>query len=326
MTGSADLHAPTTAQRVLRAATVGTFDGVHRGHRRVIDTLKREAEAVGLQPAVITFLRHPLEVIAPQRAPKEIVTVREKCRLLSMEGVEVLPLDFDTRMMNLSAREWMVHMRDDMGVRLIVVGHDNTFGTDGRSLSPADYVNLGDSLGIKTIVAPVVEGCSSSLARRAIAAGDMEEAARILGRPYSLTGTIVTGDRLGRTIGYPTANLSICQPEQRLLPPFGAYLTAASLEEGALIPAITNIGVRPSVSCEKELRIETHLLDFDDDIYGHQLTIRLLTRLRPERRFAGLTELKAAIAADEREARRIYADSIKTPNQNTIFTPDYENR
>lgn len=299
-------HIPAPSQAPLRAATVGTFDGVHRGHRLVLDTLRREAATAGLQPAVITFSRHPLEVIAPRRAPKEIVTVAEKCSLLRRENVEVILLDFDRRMMEMSAREWMLHMQRDMGVRLIVVGHDNTFGTDGRSLSAADYVNLGRSLGIKTIVATVVEGCSSSLARHAVADGDMCRAAEILGRPYSLTGIVVTGDRLGRTIGFPTANLAIDAPERRLLPPFGVYLTSARLEDGIPMPAITNIGVRPSVSNRDEIRIETHILDFDADIYGHRLTIDLLQRLRPEQRFASLPELQAAIAADEAEARRLF--------------------
>ncbi|MDE5902992.1 MAG: riboflavin biosynthesis protein RibF [Muribaculaceae bacterium] len=311
----ADSHAPT-----LRAATVGTFDGVHRGHMEVIRILRSEAARRGLSPSIITFDRHPLEVIAPQRAPLTLLPTDEKRARLLEEDMEVIILPFDNAMMHMTARDWMRHMRRDLGVRLLVMGYDNTFGSDGRHLSAADYQALAQDEGLELIIAPAIEGCSSSLARKAVARGDMPEATRILGHLYTLTGTVVEGDRLGRTIGYPTANLDLHGASRRLLPPYGVYLTRATLQDGRQFAAVTNIGVRPSVTSSRELRIETHLLDFDEDIYGTRLSIGLLRQLRPERRFAGLHELREAIAADEREARRLYPESESQLKPNHIST------
>ena len=286
------------------AATVGTFDGLHLGHHAVLDTLRREAAARGLTPAVITFNRHPLEIIAPARAPKLLMPLTEKTGRLSKENVDVRTFEFTREMMTMTARQWMTYLRDSLGVRLIVVGYDNTFGSDGRLMAPADYKMLGDELGVEVVEAPVVEGCSSSQARRAVAEGRMEEATRILGRPFSMSGKVVNGDRLGRTLGFPTANLEIAEPEHRLLPPFGVYVSRATLPDGRELPGVTNIGVRPSVTDDRCLRIETHILDFDSDLYGSTITVSLLKMLRSERKFAGLSELKDAIAADKEAARK----------------------
>lgn len=288
------------------AVTVGTFDGVHRGHRAVLRTLREEARRRGLSPRVITFSNHPLSVIAPGRAPLPLSAPAEKLAALTDEGVGVTILPFTRDMMGMTAREWMTHLRDDMNVRLIVVGYDNTFGSDGRSMSASDYMALGRELGIETVEAPVVEGCSSSAARRAVRDGDMPAAAHILGHPYSLTGTVEEGDRIGRTLGFPTANLRIPDADARLLPPHGVYQTVAVLPDGRRQPAVTNIGVRPTVTDKPELRIETHLLDFYEDLYGSTLTVEFLRRLRGERHFPSLEALKEAIAADKELARDLF--------------------
>ncbi len=304
----------------MRAATVGTFDGVHRGHMEVIRMLRSEAARRGLSPLIITFDRHPLELIAPQRAPLSILITEEKRSRLMKENMEVMILHFDTSMMTMTARDWIRHMRRNLGVRLLIMGYDNTFGSDGRFLSPADYHAIAETEGMELIIAPAIEGCSSSLARKAIARGDMPDATRIIGHPYTLTGTVVEGDRLGRVIGYPTANLDLPEDSRRLLPPYGVYLTRATLTDGRRFAAVTNIGVRPSVTSSKELRIESHLIDFDEDIYGTRVSIELLCQLRTERHFAGLPELKEAIAADKREARHLYPEFDCQLSTNQIST------
>lgn len=294
----------TGSTPILRAATVGTFDGLHRGHAEVIRTLKNEAAARRLIPTVLTFDRHPLAVIAPEREPGTLIPADEKVRRLHDAGVDVKLLTFTPAMMAMTAREWLVRMRDDYGVRLIVVGYDNTFGCDGRTMSPADYVALGHDLGVEVTVPPIVDGCSSSKARKAVAAGDMEKAAWILGHPYTITGTVTEGDRIGRTLGFPTANIQADGIDRLQLPPHGVYLTKATLDDDRSFHAVTNIGMRPSIKdAAPELRIETHLLDFDEDIYGRRISIELLRFMRPERRFPSLEALKEAIAADRLRAR-----------------------
>ncbi len=291
------------------AATVGTFDGVHRGHAVVLRTLAAEARRRGLQPMVITFDAHPLSVIAPERAPRTLMSASEKLAMLTRFDVtpplEVRMLHFTPGMMGLTAHDWMRHLRDTLGVRLIVIGYDNTFGSDGRAMQPEQYVALGRELGLEVVVAPVVEGCSSSRARRAVAGGDMKLAAEILGRPFSLGGHVGRGDRIGRTLGFPTANLMLPDLDSRLLPPNGVYLSRTRLHDGRLYDSVTNIGVRPTIEGHPEMRIETHLLDFDEDIYDTDIRVCLLERMRPERKFASRDELSRAIAADKEDRKSV---------------------
>lgn len=290
--GAASVRQPETA------VTVGTFDGLHRGHRAVLTTLNAEASRHALRPLVMTFSNHPLDVIAPDRAPGLLMSPEDKRRELERSGAEVVMQRFTHEMMGLTAREWMCHLRDDFHARLIVIGYDNTFGCDGRELSTDDYRALGRELGLEVVVAPIVENCSSSAIRRAVTAGDMELAGEMLGHPYTLTGTIVEGDRIGRTIGFPTANLQLSGPMPPLLPPRGVYVSLATLADGRRFGAVTNIGVRPSVASEPQLRIETHILGLDEDLYGRPLSIGLLTMLRKEQRFPSLDHLKKAISSD----------------------------
>lgn len=288
-----------------RAVTIGTFDGLHRGHMTVLCTLRGIAREKNLKPAVITFRNHPLSIIAPQRAPKTLINPDEKYALIHQKDVEVIMEDFTEAMMGLTARQWMMHLRDDYGVKVIVIGYDNTFGSDGRSMTTADYINLGKDMGVEVIEAPVIKDCSSSAARKSVGEGDMRKATEILGRPFSLTGRVVEGDHIGRTIGFPTANLDLPYRDTQLLPPFGVYLSMAGLPDGRRIGAITNIGVRPSVTSFPELRVETHILDFNENLYGAELRIELLYMLRPERRFESLDLLKEAIEKDKERAYRL---------------------
>ena len=285
-----------------RVATVGTFDGVHRGPRAVLQTVKRIADAEGLRPAVITFDRHPLEVVAPERAPKRLMTPADEAATLASLGLEVEVIPFTRELMGLSAGEWMERMARDMGVRTLVVGYDNTFGRDGIDMSVADYIRLGRLHGIEVVKAPIVPAISSSAIRRAVGEGRVEKAAGMLGRPYSLEGTVEQGNRLGRTIGFPTANL---RPEAgRLVPANGVYSADAILPGGERRRAVVNIGVRPTVGDNLRPTVEAHIIGWHGDLYGKELTLEFLRHLRDERRFDSLDSLKRQIEADTAEASR----------------------
>lgn len=284
-----------------RAAAVGTFDGVHRGHMAVLVEVRDQAAQHGLEPVALTFDRHPLSVIAPERTPPALATPGAKSDLLRRAGVTPVVVPFDESLRALTAAEWMRKMHDDYGVTHLVVGYDNTFGSDGVSLSLADYRRLGAEAGITVVGAPYIEGVSSSAIRKALAAGDVEVAAAMLGRPYTLGGHVVTGNRLGRTIGFPTANL---KPLPGLaVPADGVYSATALLPDGTRRKAVVNIGVRPTVRRGEDRTVEAHILDWEGDIYGMQMSLAFAHRLRDEKKFNSIEALRRQIAEDERRAR-----------------------
>lgn len=295
---SAPEHAITPDKRF--AATVGTFDGVHRGHLCVIATLREAASERHLSPIAITFDAHPLSVIAPERVPGAIMSTRSKLAAITAEGVIPQILKFTPSTARQSTAEWMHYLHDSMNVDCIVIGYDNTFGHDGRSLSPDDYIRLGKESGIEVIVAPQIPGISSTAIRRAIAEGRMEDANEMLSAPFSIDGRVVEGDKIGRTIGVPTANLLPSPPEERAIPPFGVYATETLLPDGRILPSVTNIGVRPSIkgSNPNTPTIETHILGFDGNLYGKEITVRFLRFMRPEQKFPSLEALKAQLLKD----------------------------
>lgn len=276
--------------------TTGTFDGVHRGHRRVLELVSEISQAEGLEPLVVTFDRHPLETVAPERAPRLLMDPERRDSLLRESGMNVLRMEFGDELRRKTAAEWMRELRDAYDMRVLVLGYDNTFGSDGREMSFEDYRSLGTMLGIRVEVAPAVDGCSSSAARRAVASGDMEKAREILGRPFELTGIVGHGRELGRTIGVPTANLETGQ--RQLLPLTGVYGAEAVLPDGTLRPAVVNVGDNPTVSGDGATRVEAHLIGYDGNLYGRGLTLRLTRRLRDERRFGSLADLRDQIARD----------------------------
>lgn len=276
--------------------TVGTFDGLHRGHLEVIATLEETAAGLGLAPLLITFANHPLDVVAPARAPKLLMTPEEKEEALRALPVHSEMLRFDRTLCSLTARQWLERLRDEYGARAIVVGYDNTFGSDGRFLTRHQLRDIADDLGLKWVDPPVLEGISSSHIRRTVAAGLLPEAAAMLGRPYTVHGRVIPGKQLGRRLGFPTANLSV--DSCKLLPPPGVYAADALLPDGTVNRAVINIGRRPTVDDGNALSVEAHIIGYSGDLYGQVLTLRLLRRLRDERKFPDLEELKAAITAD----------------------------
>lgn len=288
-------------QKNRKIVTTGTFDGVHKGHREVLDFMKERGAALGLSPAVVTFDRHPLEVISPERAPKLLMTPDDRDAALSSLGVEVVRLAFDESLRRLTAAQWLRRMHR-AGVEEVVVGYDNTFGCDGRSLRMEDYFRLGRAEGIAVEEAPLLPGVSSTLVRDALAQGRVEDAARMLGRPYVLTGTVVHGRHLGHKLGFPTANVDC--GSRLAIPAPGVYAADVVLPYGALRKAVVNIGSRPTVDNGSDISVEAHIPGFSGDLYGKTVSLRFLRRLRDEHRFGSLDELQAAIRADIESLQR----------------------
>lgn len=279
----------------MNIVTVGTFDGVHRGHKEVLSVLKEEACKKHLHPVAVTFDRHPLATIAPERAPELVMSPDDRDRLLESEGIRVLRLPFDESLRRMTVREWLETLRDKYHAGEIVLGYDNTFGSDGRNMSFDEYSRIARELGLEIIVAPQVEGCSSTAVRKAVKKGDMAEAEAILGRPFFITGKVTCGRQIGRTIGFPTANVSV--DNHQLVPARGVY--AALVEtDGREYRSVVNVGNAPTVAGADPLRIEAHLIGFDGDLYGRHIKIEFLRRIRDEKKFDSLEALKLQIAED----------------------------
>lgn len=299
-----------------RAATIGTFDGVHLGHRTVLNELSAIAADRALTPAVVTFDRHPLSLMAPERAPRQLLSADWKTRLLRRTGFETIVFPFDARLRTLTAREFMQLLHSRYGVRTLLIGHDNRFGSDARSGSFEIYRTIGSEFGIEVLPAPVAEGISSSAIRCDLREGRMEEANSKLGYKYTLGGIVMPGKQLGRTLGFPTAN-SVPTDPLKLVPAQGVYAAEALTADGEIFPAMVNIGRRPTVdSKEAPISIEAHLLDFNGDLYGSQLLLRFSRRLRDEKRFDSLNELSAALAVDLEKTR---STVVPDPNSPFIF-------
>lgn len=298
------VHPHTAAGKTpKRIAVVGMFDGVHSGHRHLLQSLKEEAAWSGLTPLAVTFSNHPLEIINPGKAPRLLTTPAGKRRLIEDLGIECEVIPFDEELRNTSAGGFLRTLRDRYGVEALMMGFNNRFGHD----APRDfneYRRLGEECGVRilpaTEFAPAGRKISSTEIRALIAAGDMEEATRLLGRPYSIEGTVEEGKHLGHVLGFPTANLRLTDPRQ-LLPRAGVYATSALGR-----PAMTNIGSRPTVETAGAPTIETHIIGLDTDLYGSPLTIAFRRRLRDERRFPSLDALRRQLEADRSAAMEAY--------------------
>ena len=290
--------------------TVGTFDGVHRGHHDVLTTLVRHAEGRGLPSVVVTFEPHPLEVVNPAAAPSLLTLTDEKLALFALTGVTyVAVLPFTAMLAAMEAEQFVDEvLLGRFAMRSLLVGHDHGFGR-GRMGDIDVLRQLGQQRGFGVTVLPPVHApdghaISSTAIRRSVAGGDLERAAVGLGRPYSISGQVVRGDQRGRTIGFPTLNLAPL-PNRKLLPPDGVYAVRVQLPEGQF-DGMLNLGPRPTVG-DPHRRIETHVFDAAADWYGAHVRIDFVARLRGTRPFPGLEALKAQLAADERDARAALA-------------------
>lgn len=287
----------------LKIATVGTFDGVHRGHRLVLKTLREEAAREGLEPVVITFDRHPLAVIAPERVPGALSSAEEKARMISEEGVGVHVVPFTEQVRRLTAYEWMRRLHDRLGVKTLIVGYDNTFGSDGLTMTLSDYQSLGEVIGMRVMEAPILDGVSSSAIRKAVKNGNIARANELLGRPYRFEGEVRAGNRLGSKIGFPTANL--LPPRGRQLPAEGVYAALATLPDGSQYPAAVNIGKRPTIGDLASPIVEAHIIGYEGDLYGDSLVLDLIDRVRGEVKFDSVEDLRGQLERDVERVREI---------------------
>lgn len=295
-----------------RMAVVGMFDGVHLGHCFLLGSLKEEARRRGLSPIAVTFSNHPLEIIAPAKAPLLLTGCDEKRALLCGEGVETVVIPFDSCLRDTSSADFLDMLKRDYGVEAMLLGFNNRFGHD----APRDfeaYCRLGSDCGVEIVRAPEFQAegmkVSSSEIRRLISAGDVAGASRLLGRPYSVAGTVGHGHAIGRTIGFPTANLQV--DSRRLLPAEGVYAAEAQLPDGERRGAVVNIGRRPTVEGNNDapLSVEAHIIGYSGDLYGSPLTLSFVARIRSERKFSSLAALKAGIAADLRAATDLLSNN-----------------
>jgi riboflavin kinase / FMN adenylyltransferase len=283
---------------------LGVFDGIHLGHRAILGTAVARGKVRGARVVACTFDRHPLELLQPARAPVPITTLAERLELIAETGVDLsLVLAFTQE---LATVEPEVFIKDTVVGRLhaqeVVVGYNHTFGRAARG-DAALLRTVGEPMGLTTHVVPplLVDGVpvSSSEVRAALREGNVVRAARYLGRPYSIGGTVTSGAGRGRTLGFPTANLD---PERPLLVPTGVYACRAEVA-GRLRPTVVNVGVRPTFG-ENTLAIEAYLLDFSGDLYGQTMRLHFVARLRGEQKFSGVEELRAQIGRDVEAARR----------------------
>lgn len=289
--------------------TVGNFDGVHRGHQALVAAVRRSAEAEGGASVVLTFDPHPSRVLSPERAPSALMTIDQKAEILGGMGIERLAvLPFTTAFAAKSAADFAREVLSQaIGARAVIVGSSFRFG-HGREGDPARLAELGESLGFRVeTVGPVPHDgapISSTRIREALARGAVEAARDQLGRRFFLDGVVSHGDGRGRSIGFPTANV---EPENETVPGNGVYACwCRCLDEpaSALRPAVVNIGRRPTFGGGGVV-VEAHLFDFDGDLYGRRLRLEMEHRLRDERVFPGVDALRAQIAADAAEARRL---------------------
>lgn len=283
------------------AATIGFFDGVHRGHRFLLEQVKEEAAGKGLCPSVITFPTHPRQVLQPDFHPQLLSTPEEKLHLLEAAGIaNCILLPFTAELSRLSAKEFMLLLRTEYNVRTLVIGYDHRFGHN-RLESFEDYVRYGQELDIDIVQARAYTQenakVSSSAIREQLSQGEVHTASRLLGYPYPLEGTVTDGYRVGRKIGFPTANLRIDHPS-KLVPAEGVYAVKVEVE-GQQHLGMLNIGHRPTLNNGADRSIEVHILDFAGDIYRQNIRIEFLRFLRPETKFASIEELISQIEKDK---------------------------
>jgi len=302
-------HRPTRLPKSV--VTLGNFDGVHLGHQAIVRTAVAKARALAARTVVLTFEPHPIEVLAPERAPLHIQTLHD--RLVTLRGLDVNVIVLQRFTRAFAALDPEAFVRDfllrDVDVAGVVVGDNVSFGR-GRAGSSAVLRALGERLGFGVdVVGPVAaadgERVSSTRLRALIEAGDVRGARALLGRPYTLRGRVVVGDRRGRTLGFPTANLHLRR--RLLLPADGVYAVTADVA-GRRHDGVLNIGIRPTFGGRRRT-VEVHLLDFTGDLYRAWLVVDVVERLRGEMAFSGPDALRAAIAADVTRARELLARS-----------------
>ncbi len=291
-------------------ATIGNFDGVHKGQREVIAAVVERARALSAPSMVITFEPHPLTVLRPDEAPLRLTTPKQKIQLLESTGIDVLlVLKFDTELASVTAEEFARgFLHDLLSLNALYVGASFRFGHD-RQGSVAMLREMEGRLGLQAVgIEEVVrrgERISSTRIRRALAEGRVEDAMEMLGRPHTITGVVVRGDQMGKRLGWPTANLA---PDNEQLPADGVYAAQAHFPNlPTTFNCSTNVGTRPTVYENYQRVVESHILDFSTDVYGERVEISFYKKLREERIFPTVMDLSAQIGRDVETTREYFA-------------------
>ncbi len=285
--------------------TIGVFDGVHLGHKYLLSQLTEHARQQDLLSGVVTFRQHPQEMLSPQTRLPFLTNRAERTNLLKNEGVDaIVTLSFTSELAQLSARQFVGLLKNNLRMRGLVLGLDFTLGRN-RAGNIDSLRTLGQDMNFTvTVIPPVMingEVVSSTAIRNALANGDMKRVLNLAGRPFSLNGCVTSGAGRGLELGFPTANLDIA-PEQAL-PADGVYATWAYID-GKVYQSMTNVGKRPTFS-DSQRTVEVYVLDYHSDLYGHKLKIDIMTQLRSEERFDTVDELKKQIAEDIKQGRAI---------------------
>ena len=291
--------------------SIGSFDGVHIGHQAVLTHVVERARSMGVAAVAMTFDPHPVKLLRPGDAPRLLTTLEQRLALIAQTGIETaLVVPFTHRLARMSAADFVRDVLvDRLAVQEVYIGANFRFGAD-RGGDVGLLTSMGAELGFRAAAAPIVEAegavVSSSRVRLAVADGRIEEAAMLLGRSVFIDGAVLEGKRLGRTLGFPTLNIEV---ENELPLSHGVYVTAVHIPSFArTFPAVTNVGVRPTVYQNSLTTVESHLLDFTADVYQEQVRLYLLQTVREERRFESTVELIAQIRRDVDQARLYFDD------------------
>lgn len=289
---------------------LGTFDGLHLGHKSIVEKALELARAKACPAVVFSFSSHPLELLNPELAPSLLLTYEEKAEALRHMGVDILvSIRFDKELAEISAQEFANILCSKACPQAIVVGENFTYGKKGRG-NPELLLEECTARGIELQILPLLHvdnlQASSSRIRQLVMQGDIQTANRLLGRLYCLSGQVVQGSQIGRTIGFPTANINLAAT-RLAIPAVGGYIVSVKYQD-RIYKGIANIGFNPTVGSLKEKRLEVHLLDFQGDLYGQELSVCFHKYLCAEQKFANLDELKAHIARQKALAEAYFAD------------------
>ena len=298
-------------------ATIGVFDGVHAGHQQIIKQMMLMVRLKRYKSMVITFDKFPIKAFLPEFQPQLLTTLDEKIQLIEQLGVDYLVvLPFTKEMGMLTAREFMEQiLKEHLNVKTLYTGYDNRFGR-GREEGFDDYVRYGKELGIHVVegkqlqYADYDDPVCSTVIRQMIERGDVDDAAAMLTRNYQLSGTVTQGEHIGTSLGFPTANL---QPDdaEKIIPLPGVYIVWASIDDIERMPAMMNIGNRPTFNGQ-QTTLEVNILDFDGDLYGKRLTVSFIIRLRNEECFMSPDALVAQLVKDKELVRKVFKEIEKS--------------
>ena len=300
----------TTTKKTI--VTLGTFDGVHIGHNAILDKICKVAKYENLESVILTFFPHPRKIVSNNYDIKLLNTIEEKSVLLEKIGIQnFIVHPFDKTFSELSPREFVTQVLvEKLNIQKIIIGHDHKFGKD-RAADFNDLINFGKEFGfeVEEISAQQINevSVSSTKIRNSLLEGNISLANEYLGYPYVLTGNVVKGNQLGRTINFPTANIEIPE-EYKLIPKNGVYIVTVNVSNQTVF-GMMNIGVKPTLG-ENKLSIEVHLLDFDKDIYNQKIQVHILERLRDEQKFESFEALKLQIELDKQNTI-LYFENLK---------------